>query len=696
MAEQQSSGPSRSGELVSAERLDSWKEIAAHLKRGVTTVQRWEHQEGLPVYRHQHDKRGSVYAFKSELDEWWQKGRHRLAGEEADPSSHAPSEGALPAGVSERPSRWTWSLSLKVALVAALAVGAIAGWIVTVRSTASSLRVGDPSTIQLALVDELQNGPGSAVAVSPDGRYVVYVGWRDGVDQLFRRPLNELDSVPIRYTERARAPFFSPDGLWIGFFADGELKKAPLEGGRAVTISAAPGNPAGAAWGPDDSIVFALAGSGLWRVAAGGGAPTPITSPADESGEVDHRWPELLPDGRAVIFTIWSGSLETARLALRSLETGEQRVFGLGSNPRIAGTSHIMFTRADGLWASSFDSKRLNLLGSPARVLESIRPRHGGAADYHLARSGSLVYVPTRPDSKNALVWVDLKGRATPIAADRQLFSSPRVSPDGTRVAVVVRSREGAFEIWVYDVSRGTRTRLPADAASFDPVWTPDGTRITFASTRPGPSGLNWIWADGSAPPETLLKSEFATYPSSWSPDGHRLAFIEMNRSSGQDIWVLVGQRDRSRVLATPFEETLPRFSPDGRWLAYTSNESGRHQAYVEPYPRTGKRWPISAGSGREPIWARDGRTIYYRNLLGDQLFSIAVSLTPVFTAGRPSLVFEGPYEQRPLAGSAANYDVSPDGRGFVMIKMEEEPSPQQVLVVLNWLEQVKRHLPAI
>ncbi len=694
MGEQEPSGPLRLPESSFDDRLDSWKEIAAHLKRGVTTVQRWEHLEGLPVHRHLHNKRGSVYAFKSEIDAWWQKGGHRLeAG--ADPGGQPDAAaGVSPAVSAEGRFFWTRSSSLKLAILTAVGLGAIALWIAS-EPIRLWLREGGLSTKQLALIDELQNGPGSAVAVSPDRRFVVYVGWRDGMDQLFRRSTDDLHSVPIRHTERARAPFFSPDGRQIGFFADGQLKKVPLEGGPAWTICTVTGTPAGATWASDDTIIFARLGSSLQQVPAGGGIPKGIMNTSEGPADVDRRWPEVLPGGRAVVFTEWSGSLETARLAVQSVENGERRILGLGSNPRVAGTDHLVFARADGLWLVAFDAARLSLVGSPARVVESVRPRHAGAADYHLAGDGSLVYVPTRPASTNELVLVDLeRGSTTSVAQDQQLYSSPRISPEGTRVAVVVRSSEGAFQIWVYDLADGSRKRLPAEADSFDPVWTPDGTRITYASTRRGPSNLFWIRADGTTPPELLLKSELGIYPSSWSPNG-LLAFLEMNTSGGLDVWVLSRDLLRSPVLATSSNESKPRFSPDGRWLAYTSSESDGDQVYVGPYPGTGKRWLISPGGGREPIWSADGRVIYYRSRLGDQVFKVAVSLAPVFSAGRPSLLFQGAYEKRPLAGAAANYDVAPDGRRFVMIKRAGEPAPQQIVLVLNWLDGLKRRASA-
>ena len=485
MGAQDLSGAPDLSESSSAERLDSWKEIAAHLRRGVTTVQRWEHQEGLPVRRHPHDKRGSVYAFKSELDAWWEDGHRRLHSEDSESGGQA-SSAQVPLTVGRPIERPVWARPLTWILVLStvVAIGGGAVWS-TIRSRRAAV-ASEGSVVQLALNETLRPGPGSAVAVSPDRASLVYLGARDGVDQLFLRSVDTLDTVAVRHTEQARSPFFSPDGRWIGFFAEGELRKVSLDGGPAVTICAAPGIAAGASWGPDDRIVFGRLGFGLVRVAADGGALEPITEPDRDQAEIDHRWPEMVPGGRGVIFTIWTGSLETARVAVQSLETGRRWMLSPGSYPRAAGTDHVVFARPDGLWAVRFSAERPNLVGSPVHVLDAVQLRHGGAADYDLADDGSLVYVPGPTERHNTLVWVDLEGRRTPISRDRRLYSSPRISPDGSHIAVTIQSREGAFDIWVYDLARDQWRRLPTVATSLDPIWTPDGKRITFASNALG------------------------------------------------------------------------------------------------------------------------------------------------------------------------------------------------------------------
>jgi Tol biopolymer transport system component len=638
------------------QRLDSWKEVAAYLRRGISTVQRWEQQEGLPVHRHPHEKRGSVYAFKSELDDW------RQARSDLDsPAGHRRA----------------------TLLVAIVGLTACVG-VLVVRWAGGSKSPRPPSTIQLGLTEEIQEGPGSAVAISPDGRLIVYVAWRGGLDQLFSRKLEELEARPIAGTEHGRAPIFSPDGRWIAFFAGGYLRKVGLHGGSAVSICAFTGNPAGASWA-GGTIVFATFGSGVLSVPEGGGQARAITSVAANEGEIDHRWPALAPDGSAVAFTIWSGASDTARIAVQALPAGQRRVLNRGSHPRWAGRDHVVFAWANALWAASFDAQRVGFAGPAVRVVDSVRSRYGGATDFDISQEGSLVYLPARAEA-TSVAWVDLQGRTTPILADGGSYSAPRISPDGTRLAVVTRSKDGARDIWIHDLRSGTRSQLTKEGASFDPVWTPDGREIAYASTRLGGIRIFRIRADGSSAPVHVPTGDFGACPLSWSPDGRLLAYHQESTSTGHDLWILSSDGRRVPFRTTPFGELYASFSPDGRALAYASNESGRYEVYVEPYPPRQQRWMVSTGGGRQPRWSPDGRALYYRADDGKALFRVAVSADHGFENGRPSLLFEGPFQRILDAGAGATYDVAPDGQRFVFVTTAEEPPPQ-VHILSHWLE---------
>ena len=338
-----------------------------------------------------------------------------------------------------------------------------------------------------------------------------------------------------------------------------------------------------------------------------------------------------------------------------------------------------------------FDLAALEVTGDSVQVVQGVRQETPGFVDYSISDNGTLVYVPSTGGLESTLVWVDRQGLATPLVEDRQAYSRPRLSPDGQRVAVAVQSVANT-DIWIYNIGRGTRMRLTVEGNDNSaPVWTPDGTRVTFTSDRDGPRDLYWKPADGSGQAELLLNmnSQNILRPTSWSPDGESLAFYAV--AATRDIWVLPRGGDASPFVATAFGEGSPLFSPDSRWLAYVSNESGRDEIYVQPYPGPGGKWPISTEGGTEPVWSVDGRELFYR--LGDKMMVVEVQSEPAFSSGRPQLVFEEPYLRDRFGTS--NYDISPDGQRFLMIKAaEEEPGPGQINVVTNWFEELKRLVP--
>jgi serine/threonine-protein kinase len=317
-----------------------------------------------------------------------------------------------------------------------------------------------------------------------------------------------------------------------------------------------------------------------------------------------------------------------------------------------------------------------------------------GAAEFDASADGSLAYVPGGSSiGERTFVWVDRKGAAQQLPAPARAYLSPRLSPDGRRLAVGIAGANPG--VWLYDLARGTSTRLTETAILSFPIWTPDGKRSTFTLTREGSLNLYWMPADGSGVPERLTTSENSQWLGSWSPDGQVLAFSEQDATNGWDIWVLNLKDDRKQqpFLRTPFNEGAPEFSPDGRWLAYQSDESGRAETYVRPFPGPGGKSQISTEGGTEPVWARNGRELFYRN--GDKMMAAGVEFKPTFTAARPKLLFEGHYV--PSAPSfLANYDVSPDGQRFLMVKgSEQESVATQVNVVLNWSDELRRLAPA-
>ena len=555
----------------------------------------------------------------------------------------------------------------------------------------------------------LEYGP--AIALSPDGTHLAYVARQGSTQQVYLRAMNNLEAKPIPGTEGATTPFFSPDGQWIGYFAGQKLKKVSVSGGAALTLANAP-FPGGATWGSQGMIAFSPATvSPLQQVSdAGGATPQPLTH--YESGEVSHRWLEFLPGGKAVLFAASraSGNWTNAQVAVQSVGTGERHNVIGGTQPRYALSGHLVYALGGTLMAAPFDSQRLTVTGAPSPVVEDLQQSpSSGAAQYSISATGSLVYVPGGVQAtQRRLVWVTRNGAEQLLAAPSRAYRAPRLSPDGRRVVVNVEEEE--TQIWLYDLTRDTSTRWTFEGtANQFPSWTPDGKRIAFESNKEGPQNVFWQLADGSGGLERLTTSEYANIPMSWSPDGQLLAFVEVHPTTGYDIWVLrLGDRSASSgqvlsagsaqvrkaqpFLRTPLNESAPRFSPDGRWLAYISDESGRFEIYVQPYPGPGGKWQVSTEGGTEPVWNPNGRELFYRS--GDKMMAVEIATQPSFAAGNPRMLFEGQYV--PTPGTVPNYDVSPDGQCFLMLMPTEQAqaAPTQINVVLNWFEELKQKVP--
>jgi serine/threonine protein kinase/Tol biopolymer transport system component len=550
----------------------------------------------------------------------------------------------------------------------------------------------------------LDSGP--SVALTRDGTNLAYVASQGGAQQLYLREMDTLDAKPIPGTEGAVNPFFSPDGQWVGFFAGGKLKKISVSGGAALAIGDAT-YPYGANWGSRGMIAFVPSnGSGLQQVSDEGGTPRPLTHL--EKGELSHLWPEFLPGGKAVLFAAGSTAINftNARVAVQSVGSGERRnLIQVGTNPRYAASGHLVYAQGGSLMAVPFDPKGLAVTGTAVSMVEGVlQSPVSGAAQYSFSTTGSLVYVPGAVQSNQSkLVWVSRNGAEQPLPAPARVYRGPRVSPEGRRIAVTIQEQES--QIWLYDLSRETLTRLTFGGnVNNNPSWTPDGKRIAFESSKEGPLNIFWQFADGTGGLERLTTSEYNQVPHSWSPDGQLLAFIEITPATGYDIWMLrVGDasspgsgqvRKAQPFLRTRFDEAVPRFSPDGRWLAYVSNESGHNEIYVQPYPGPGGKWQISTEGGREPVWNRNGRELFYRS--GDKMMAVEITAQPSFIVGKPRMLFEGRY--RPTPATSPNYDVSPDGQRFLMLKPVEQAqsTPTQINVVLNWFEELKRRVPTV
>ncbi len=537
---------------------------------------------------------------------------------------------------------------------------------------------------------------GPSVAMSPDGARLAYVAAQQGRDQqIYVRPLDGLEGKAIPGTEGGSGPFFSVDGQWLGFYDDdGKLKKVSLASGTIATLGDA-ADARGAGWSESGAIAFVpTRASTLLRVADTGGSFEPITRFVE--GENSPRWPEFLPGGRGLLFAaLRSGAnWEQATVAVHSLDTNERRdLIEGGSHPRYTPSGHLVYVRGQTLMAVPFDLTRLTVAGTGVAVVEGVLQTSplNGMAHYSFSNTGTLVYLPASHEAfQRRLVWVSRDGKEQFLNAPARPYRNPRISPDGRRAAVAIDEQQ--MHVWLYDFAREALSRLTVEGSiNYQPLWTPDGQRIAFSSNgRPG--GLYWQSADGSGGAERLCCDTGPMGVTSWSPDGELMAGSGLGTGGGDLYVIRRGERQGQVLSQTSFGEAAAMFSPDGRWLAYVSTESGRSEIYVQPYPGPGAKWQMSIEGGTEPLWNRNGRELFYRS--GNRMMAVDIVAQPSLSVGKPRVLFEGQYEPTLLA--TANYDVSPDGQRFLMLKASagKDEAPTQINVVLNWFEELKRRVP--
>jgi eukaryotic-like serine/threonine-protein kinase len=614
-------------------------------------------------------------------------------------------EGAFETGAPDMaaPSVVTWWRRAAVVAVAAIILGgAIAGTLVWVGMRPappriSRLQMTPTGTAALAITWNDRD-----LAVTPDGSRLIYVG-NQGT-QIFVRALDALAPVVV-FTGVPHALFVSPDGLWIGFVDGlGVLKKVAVAGGPAVTLATIDtAGSSGATWGPDDTITVATnaVDTGLLRVSAAGGPLTVLTRPDRAQGEADHFWPEMLPGGRAVLFTITSltGGPDAAQVAVLDLQTGARRILVRGgSHAHYVSSGHLVYAAAGALRAIPFDLASLETRGTPVTVVPDVVTTIKGGVNAVVAGDGTLAYVlGTAEGTPRTLVWVDRQGRETPIPAPPRAYLLPALSPDGTRVAVFANDQER--DLWLWDLGRTTLSRLTsAPGVDVVQVWTPDSRRLIFTSERAGVRNLFWQAADGAGAAEALTESPTTQYPTGVSPDGRRLIFTDESPTTGNDVMAieLDATRRVTPLVQSPFIERNGSVSPDGRWLAYEANDSGRFEVYVRPFPGVNSgRWQVSTTGGTRPIWARSGQELVYVSPTG-AVMGVGVTRGPSWAATTPTQVVKEGYFTN-LNWWGRSYDISPDGSRFLMIKEggpDGTSTPASIIVVQNWVEELKRLVP--
>ncbi|MCU1382752.1 MAG: pknB 22 [Acidobacteria bacterium] len=556
-------------------------------------------------------------------------------------------------------------------------------------------------------------GPFRDLALSPDGEQLVYTT-RIGVQSsgLWVRSFDQLAAVQVRGLTSPQAPFISADSKWIGFFTPGEIKKVSMSGGPAISVcrfangGTGSDSSQGASWGQNDTIIFATTNlsTGLLSVSATGAEPTVLTRPDQKQGELDHVFPSFLPGSQAVLFTITNASgLESSQVAVLDLKTGQRKILirGGGAAEYVGSGQggYLVYAVAGALRAVRFDPVRLDVLSNPVAVLDQVTTKSTGAAEFSVSPQGALAYLPGGvaqiQGAEHTLVWVDGKGHEEAIKAPPRAYQRGTLSPDGTRIALDVRDQEN--DIWIWDLVHDTLTRLTADPApdSF-PVWTTDSRRIIFSSARNGAANLYWQLADGSGPVERLTTSPNNQAAMSAAPDGSGIIVRETRASADLFLMRLDGKRELQPLLQSAFQEHNGVISPDGRWLAYDSNDSGQAEVYVRPYPNVnGGHWQVSTRGGDAPLWAPNGRELFYVDAT-DHLTRVPVQ-TPangVFNFGSATKLLDTAYYP---AHPTRNYDISRNRQTFLMIKdgVTSQPgspaaAPASMIVVLNWFEELK------
>ena len=618
----------------------------------------------------------------------------RLAMEGAFETATNASQSGVP-----QPAKRQQGLPLALGLAAVVAIiTAVTVWSILGGGPAPIVRF----PIALPASDQFTGTESHLIALSPDGSQLVYVA----NEQLYLRAMDELEATAIRGTEGgASAPFFSPDGQWVGFWQGSQLKKVLVTGGPVALLC--DGLPSesirGTSWGADDTILFGLGRAGIWQVPSTGGTPEQLIT-MDEGG-VAHG-PQRLPGGEWVLFSVAAANAlwEDAQVIAQSLVTGEQTLlFEGGRDARYVATGHIVYGREGTLFAVPVDLSEPAVRGGPVPLLAGVMvstSENQAAMQFSVSAEGSLAYVSgTSVLSRGALEWVDRAGSATPASTTPRTTTVvrlryPALAPDDRSAALEVQDADGGRDIWIEEFERGAFDQLTFEGDNRVPVWTPDGGHVAFGSRRAESDEFDLYWksSDGSGDTERLLSKEYGQYPQSWSPDGQTLAFYETPPLTQRDIWVLRKGGVPEPFIVTEANESGAAFSPDGQWLAYRSDESGENEVYVQPFPGPGGKRLVSSSGGFSPRWSADGRVLFYR-ALGGTVMAVPVETEPVFMAGTPQSLSSSQHrENTPIP----TYDVASDGERFLMIAdaAPTDTEARKINVVLNWAEELTRLVP--
>jgi serine/threonine-protein kinase len=547
-------------------------------------------------------------------------------------------------------------------------------------------------------------GLSTTVSISPDGRRLVFPArGPDGKQLLATRLVNQSQTTLVTGTVGGQDPFFSPDGEWVGFFAENKLRKISVQGGAPVTLCEAV-NPRGGSWGEDGNIVAALNQlSPLSRVPEAGGVPQRLTKLS--SGEATHRWPQVLRGGQAILFTTAHTTIgmEDADIAVMAVKSGVTKILHHGAyHGRYLPSGHLVYMHQGLLFGVAFDANRLETRGIPVPLVEEVAGNSvTGGGQLAFSQTGTLVYLAGKGASQSwPLVWLDSSGGIQPLLTSPGVYYHPRISPEGRRLALTEMTK--GQEIFVYDIKREAVTRLTFDGRSSLPVWSPDGKYIAFRSNS-APVSISLVRSDGGGESHRLLESRNNMVPSSFSPDGRRLAYYETDPEMGQDLWSLsvdTSDPDHPKAgkpepfLRTPADERMPIFSPDGHWIAYSSNQSGIQELFVRPFPGPGGKWQISTGGELYAFWSKNGKELFYETPDNRIMVVDYTTNRDSFTVGKPRLWCD----RMIFNPGAQNLDLAPDGKHFAVTAAPEnvghEKGSAHVTFLLNFFDELRRRVP--
>jgi eukaryotic-like serine/threonine-protein kinase len=591
------------------------------------------------------------------------------------------------AGAQTLSGRRRWHRSMLAVAVAALAIGmATLGWVIGKHEPARPvLRLAVPTPPGT----QLFGGPNQVLAMSPDGSMMVFSAQgADGL-RLYSRRMDSNDATPIAGSEGGVNPVFSPNGEWLAFHTrdSGRIKKVQVRGGSPIDLVAA--DALGIAWGEDDVLYFVQSFSTGIRALASGGRVHAVTQTETTKDDRAHLWPQVLPGGKALLFTVWTGaSSDDARIEAVSLKSGARKVLVRGGTyGRYVPTGHLAYSRGGNLFAVRFDPGSLEISGDPVQVLEGVATGVNGEAKFDFSSTGTLIYSPGGfTEAERNLVWVDRSGKILKITDMVRPFQDVSMSPDGRRVVVTLESR--TFDLWTYDMERDTLTKLTFGADDNEGTWSPNGKSIAYRSTKTGAPQIYLRHMTGTDEEEVLTTGSADKNISSWTPDGNEVVAQIRSADTGWDIHAIpIGGDHKPRLLVGgPYDQNAGAISPDGRWVSYRSNESGKDEVYVQSLRDATMKVQVSREGGGNPRWARTGRDLYFRQ--DGRMFAAPIDSGPVLRVGKPLLLFEDKTHW-------SDYLIPPDGQRFLVTRDAEQRSAaaNHVNVVLNWFEDLEQRM---